>query len=151
MTRSLDLVRLSDSVDMRKNRISGSRFVRSINVFAPCNGHLMTIFCSTFCNQEEVIPIFFVDMRRLGITSACTVPNHNSFGGLMPVAHEIRLPIFIPENGRINSSLVHPDRFAPFACRIFCRYIKVSSTRDVGDYHIEESVMITDRGGIDSS
>src|SRR5665648_57308 len=70
---------------------------------------------------------------------------------LMPVADKIGFPVFIPKDGRINSTLVYPDRFAPFAGRVFRSYIKVSPTRDVGDYHIEESVVVTDRGGIDSS
>ena len=163
MAGALNLMSLGNLPELRKDRIDWIGLVRAPNV--PASGHCqaMTHLRASLGNQEIVPSVFFVNMRSLGITTACSVPQYFALSQLFP-CHWINLakhdPIRIgdhvalavlKEERRVNSSLLQIDRLRPRSFRILSGHKEIASRGDIRGDHVICPIIIADRGGEDSA
>ena len=161
VTYALNRITLRILVDVRQDRIGRIASIRPIDAAAAGDSHLMPIFCSSFRNKQIIPPVFFINMRSLGIPTTRAVPNASRFSQLFScfrvyltqiytirrIAYQVALSIFKIKR-RVYSSLLQPYWFRPFSIRIGGIYNEITLVRHIGGCHVESSFMVTNGRGI---
>ncbi len=156
MSHTLDPVGLTPTIGVGKYRIKRTRFIRSVEIFTPPDGHAVHVFGASFSQHQIIVAIFFVNVGSLRETSAGSSPDKTlgshcltglyvDFGNpdsFISLRHKIGSAIVVPEDIGVDAVDINPYGVTPRTGRIGGGTIEITPSRHVGADHIEHPFTI---------